>query len=60
VSPGGQCIAARQCIAENPEIASGGMSRLAGLQHRQAVSGNFQKSDRIQRKLKNAHSNHPI
>jgi len=42
-SPGGQHLAARRCIAENPRNGSGGMSRLA-------VSGNFHKSDKTQRK----------
>jgi len=55
VSPGEQYIAARRCIAGNPENGSGGMSRLAGLQCRQAVSGNFQKPDRIERNS-NLHS----
>jgi len=48
VSPGGQHIAARRCIACNPENGSRGMNRLAGLQRRQAVSRNFQKRDKIQ------------
>jgi len=39
VSPGGQHIAARWCIAENLENGSGGMSHLVGLQHRQEVFG---------------------
>jgi len=50
-SPGGQHLAAWQCIAENPRNGSGGMSHLAGLQRCQAVFENFQKFDRTQRKL---------
>jgi len=49
---GGQHLVARRCIEENPEMGSGGMSRLAGLQHRQAASGNFQKRDKIQHNSK--------
>jgi len=37
VSPGGQHIAATRCIAGNLENSFGGMSRLVGLQRRQAV-----------------------
>jgi len=51
-SPGGQHLATRRRIAENPRNGSGGMSRLAGLQRRQAVSRNFQKSDRTQHNSK--------
>jgi len=35
-------------MACNPENGSGGISHLAGLQCRQAGSGNFQKRDKIQ------------
>jgi len=41
VSLGGRHLAARQCIVETQKIGFKGMSRLAGLQRRQAVSGNF-------------------
>jgi len=55
VSPGGQHLAAKRCIAETQKMGPRGTSRLAGLQHRQAVSGNFQKRDQSQRES-NFHS----
>jgi len=49
VSLGGQHLAATRCIVETQKMGSRGMSRLAGLQRREAVSGNFQKRDKSQR-----------
>jgi len=46
VSPDDQHIVARRCI-ENPENGFGGMSRLVGLQHRQAIFGKFQKHEQF-------------
>jgi len=50
VSPGGIPLAARRCISKLRKTRARGMSSLAVLQPRQAVSGNFQKFNRIRHK----------